>query len=83
MAKAEAEKLDMNRVGNHLIKHKKMTTELTKSEPMFEKRAVMTLSESELENINGGSTPLQLAGAAAAIAYAGYKFGHWIYDITH
>jgi lactobin A/cerein 7B family class IIb bacteriocin len=83
MAKAEAEKLDINRVGNHLIKQIKMRTELTKSPPLFEKRVVATLSEIELENVNGGSTPVQLAAAAAALAYAGYKFGHWVYDVTH
>ena len=60
-----------------------MTLELTKSEPLFEKRTVADLSEYELENINGGSDPLRLVAAGAALVYAGYSFGHWLYTVTH
>ena len=60
-----------------------MIAELTKSECLFEKRTVADLSEHEMLNINGGSGPLQLEAAGAAIVYAGYRFGHWLYEVTH
>jgi lactobin A/cerein 7B family class IIb bacteriocin len=72
-----------NRVGITFINITSMILEQNKPKLLFEKRMVAEVSENELENINGGSTPIQLAAAAAAVAYAGYNFGHWLYTVTH
>ena len=73
----------MNRVGVIELNIITMILEQSKSDLLFEKRMVGEISENELENINGGSTPLQLTAAGLAIAYAGYNFGHWLYTVTH
>ena len=78
-----SEKLNMNRVGIIKLNITNMILEQNKPALLFEKRMVAEVSENELESINGGSTPLQLAAAAAAVTYAGYAFGHWLYTVTH
>lgn len=50
---------------------------------MFEKRTVSELSESELMEIDGGTSPLFITAAAAGIFYSGYLIGQGIYNVTH
>lgn len=54
--------------------------------PLFEKRTVTELSDSDLTEVNGGSTPatptiaasLGAAWLAVQIGKAGYEFGKWL-----
>jgi len=51
--------------------------------PLFEKRTVTELSDADLADVNGGSTPTIAASVAAAwvtiqIGKAGYEFGKWL-----
>ena len=49
---------------------------------LFEKRTIVEISNEELADINGGTTPVCMSitsvGAGVGVLYAGYKFGQWL-----
>ncbi len=50
---------------------------------LFEKRAIIELSSDEMMEINGGTTPLCLVAAGAAIVWSSIQIGRAIYGATH
>lgn len=48
---------------------------------LFEKRAIVELSQDEMMEIDGGTTPLCALGIAAFVG--GVAVGRAIYDVTH